>query len=53
MSHCAQPICLPRWRRWRLAWGRQTPRYLAYQAAAFVLMNLGEDVALAALLFVN
>lgn len=43
----------PPWRRWHLAWDRATAHYLAFQLAAYVLMNLGEDVALAALLFVN
>ena len=41
------------WKRWHFAWDRDTARYLAYQVAAYVVMNLGDDVALAALMFVN
>jgi hypothetical protein len=43
----------PPWKAWHFAWDVDTARYLTYQLAAYVLMNLGDDVALAALIFVN
>jgi len=36
---------------WRFALDRHTVRYLAYQIAAYVILNLGEDVAMAAFMF--
>jgi hypothetical protein len=33
------------------AWTAQTAWYLAYRAADYVVMNLGEDAALVALMF--
>ncbi|WP_342619146.1 hypothetical protein [Rhodoferax sp. GW822-FHT02A01] len=36
---------------WHFALDRNTVHYLAYQIAAYVILNLGEDVAMAAFMF--
>jgi hypothetical protein len=36
---------------WHYTWDRHTVHYLAYQMAAYVMLNLGEDVAMAAFMF--
>jgi hypothetical protein len=35
----------------RLVWNREFANYLAFQMAAYVLLNVGEDVAMAAFMF--
>ena len=35
------------------AWTAQTGWYLAYRVADYVVLNLGEDAAMVALVFVN
>lgn len=35
------------------AWTAQTGWYLAFRAADYVVLNLGDDAALVALMFVN
>jgi len=40
-------------RNWHFEWSAETALYLGYRTAAYVVMNLGDDVALAALMFVN
>ena len=53
IDRLAAPWSRAAWMLAPSAWTAQTGWYLVYRAADYVVMNLGDDAALVALMFVN